>query len=108
MADPLSLPAKNATAMTAANLPTLAKSADPARMRKTAREFEAVFLGQMLQPMFANLGAEKPFGGGMAENMWQSLLADEYGKAIAERGGVGIADAVVREILRSQELQSEK
>jgi Rod binding domain-containing protein len=108
MTDPVTLQAKQAMATKASLLPELAGSSDPAHIRKTAREFEAVFLGQMLQPMFANLGAQKPFGGGMAEDMWQSLLADEYGKAIAERGGIGIADSVVREVLRIQEMQMEK
>jgi Rod binding domain-containing protein len=31
------------------------------------------------------------------------MQVDEYGKAIAKNGGIGIADAVFREILRAQE-----
>jgi Rod binding domain-containing protein len=73
--------------------------------RKTAEEFEAVFIGQMLQPLFQNLGAEEPFGGGQAESMWRSLQVDEYGKAIAKSGGIGLADQVFREILKTQEIQ---
>jgi len=33
------------------------------------------------------------------------MMVQEYGKAIARSGGVGIADAVQREILRLQESQ---
>ena len=72
--------------------------------REVAEDFEAVFLGQMLQPLFKNLGAEKPFGGGASESMWRSMQVDEYGKAIAKAGGIGIADAVFQEILKMQEV----
>ena len=72
--------------------------------REVAQDFEAVFLGQMLQPLFKNLGAEKPFGGGASEAMWRSMQVDEYGKAIAKAGGIGIADAVFQEILKMQEV----
>ena len=59
----------------------------------------------MLKPMFANLGAEKPFGGGTGEDMWRSLQVVEYGKAIAQKGGIGIADSVFREMLKLQEVK---
>ncbi|MDP6174733.1 MAG: rod-binding protein [Rhodospirillales bacterium] len=78
-----------------------------AKARETAVEFEAFFLGQMMQPMFANISAEKPFGGGHAEKMWRSMMVDEYGKAMAKSGGIGIADQVQREILRMQEAQTQ-
>ena len=35
-----------------------------AEARRVAQEFEAMFIGQMLQPIFQNIGAEEPFGGG--------------------------------------------
>ena len=77
--------------------------ADIAKVRRAAIEFEAFFLAQALQPMFAGVGAEEPFGGGFAEEMWQSMQVEQYGKALAKSGGIGIADAVVREMLRAQE-----
>ena len=85
--------------------PVIPRAANPAQMRKVAEDFEAFFLSQMLQPLFANLEAAEPFGGGMAEKMWKSLQVDEYGKAFARSGGIGIADAVVKEMLRMQEVK---
>ena len=70
-----------------------------------AEDFEAVFLGQMLQPMFQNIDAAEPFGGSPSEKMWRTMQVDEYGKAIAKSGGIGIADAVFREIIKAQELR---
>ena len=73
--------------------------------RRVAEEFEALFLSQMLEPMFAGLQTEGPFGGGAGEQIYQTLMVQEYGKAIAASGGVGIADAVQREILKLQEIE---
>lgn len=73
--------------------------------RKVAEEFEAFFLGQMLKPMFEGIKAEKPFGGGPAEDLWRTLQVEEYGKSLARAGGIGIADAVFKEIIKMQEAQ---
>ena len=35
--------------------------------------------------------------------MWRSLEVDEFGKAFAKAGGVGIADMVVRQMIQLQE-----
>jgi peptidoglycan hydrolase FlgJ len=83
--------------------PASGAARDPDHLRNTAREFEEVFLAQMLQPMLSGLTPEEPFGGGPGEEIWQSMLVKEYGKAIVAGGGIGIADAVMREILLAQE-----
>ena len=84
-------------------LQDLAKRSDLNQMRKVAKDFEAVFISQMLQPMFQDLGAETPFGGGHGEDVWRSLQVQEYGKAITDAGGIGIADKVMREMIQMQE-----
>lgn len=85
------------------SLPNAHHAHDIRQARKVSREFEAVFLGQMLQPMFANINAEAPFGGSPSEKMWRTMQVDEYGKAIAKAGGIGLADAVFKQILKAQE-----
>ena len=75
----------------------------PEQARKVAQEFEAVFLSQMLQPMFQGIDAEEPFGGGSSEEMWRSMQIEEYGKALAQNGGIGLADSVMRQMLQAQE-----
>ena len=86
-------------------LPRVPQTQDIEKLRKTAQDFEAVFLSQMLKPMFEGIEAEAPFGGGPAEDMYRSLMVDEYGKSIAKSGGIGIADQVMGEMLRMQEVQ---
>ena len=76
---------------------------DRETLQKRAIEFEAVYLAQMLQPMFDDLKAEEPFGGGFGEDVWRSQQVQEYGTAIAESGGVGIADTIARQLVQAQE-----
>lgn len=75
---------------------------DIGKMRQTAQEFEAVFISEMLRPMFQNIEAAAPFGGGSGEKIYRDMQVDEYGKAIAKSGGIGLADAVVREMIKMQ------
>ncbi|NBC33384.1 MAG: chemotactic signal-response protein chel [Alphaproteobacteria bacterium] len=74
-----------------------------AQIRAAAHEFEAVFLSQMLGHMFSGIETDGLFGGGRSEEMFRSLMINEYGRQISEAGGIGIADAVMAEMLRIQE-----
>jgi Rod binding domain-containing protein len=77
--------------------------AAPDAATRTAIDFEAFFLAQVLDGMFAGLATDGPFGGGHAEAVYRSLLTQELGRSLAAAGGFGIADAVKREIIRLQE-----
>ncbi len=76
---------------------------DSDAIRQAAEDFEAVFVSQMLAPMFETLESDTMFGGGPGEGIYRSMMVEEYGRAIARTGGVGIADQVERELLRIQE-----
>jgi Rod binding domain-containing protein len=98
-------------ALTSAKIATSAASAklahaqprDAKGIDKTAHEFEAMFLSQMLESMFKGIKTDGPFGGGHAEEMMRGFMLQEYGKVMAAGGGIGIADAVKRELLHVQE-----
>jgi len=98
---PLLPPITGASVESAA--PRTPATADPAAAHKTAQDFEAFFLSQVFDNMFTGLGTDPMFGGGNGETVYRSLLLQEYSKVAAKSGGVGIADAVQREILRTQE-----
>ncbi len=76
---------------------------DLAKAREAAQEFEAVFLAQLVTHMFAGVGTDSIFGGGPGEDIFRSVMFREYGKVLAQSGGIGVADSVMREILRFQE-----
>ncbi len=85
--------------------PSPRKTGDTEAARKAAEEFEAFFLSQVLDSMFKGLKTDGPFGGGHGESVYRSLLLQEYGKAVAKNSNYGIADAVMRELLTSQEVK---
>lgn len=80
--------------------PTPADTADRSRdpAWKVAKEFEGMMLGQMFASMFKGLESDGMFGGGHSEDTWRSFLFDEFGKATAENGGLGIAEALYRDL----------
>jgi Rod binding domain-containing protein len=73
------------------------------QMRRAAREFEAQAVAAMFQPIFAALPTDGPFGGGQAEAQWRPMLVDAIARELARGRGLGIGDAVYREMLRAQE-----
>lgn len=76
-----------------------------AEMDAKAQEFETMFIGQMLKPMFEGIETDGMFGGGEGEETYRSFMIDEYAKMITKAGGIGIADHVKAEMIRMQEMQ---
>lgn len=72
--------------------------------RAAAEAFEGFFLSQVLQSLYAGIATDGPFGGGASEQVYRSMLNTQYANSLAGSGGVGIADAVYREILKLQEV----
>ena len=75
-----------------------------AKLWKAAQDFEAMAIGQLLQPMFETVDtAHAAFGGGEAEAAWRPMLVDAIGKQMAANGGIGLAVPVFNAMLRAQE-----
>lgn len=74
---------------------------DP-RIKKAAQEFEAVFMAEMIKPIFEKLEVNQMFGGGHAESMYRSMIVQEYGQSIAENGGIGLQDYLINQIQEYQ------
>lgn len=81
-----------------------ARGVSEAKIDEVAQEFEAQFIAQMMENMFSTVETNSEFGGGQAEEVYRSLLVNEYGKLISRTGGVGVADHVKREMIRMQEV----
>jgi flagellar protein FlgJ len=78
-------------------------AASLAAIDKKSKDFESMFMAQMLQPMFEGLGVDPTFGGGHGEEIMRSFLIQEYGKAMSLGGHLGIAESVKNAMIRSQE-----
>lgn len=86
---------------TSAVPPTAAPSATAAA-RNQAREFEAVFAGEVAKLMLESVAVDDSFGGGHGEQLFRGIMAEELGKSIAAGGGIGLAPAVLDQILKLQ------
>lgn len=72
--------------------------ATEAAYRRVAREFESVFLAEMLK--HTGLGRpQQSFGGGAGEAQFAPMLAREQAEALAARGGIGLADQIFRALV---------
>ena len=92
---------------TGQNLPTT--NTDTAKLWQAARDFEAMAIGQLLQPMFETVDVtHSAFTGGQAEATWRPMLIDAIGKQMAAHGGIGLAAPVFNTMLRAQEHAQEQ
>lgn len=73
----------------------------PPALRRAAEHFETMFLAQILRDFTAGTVATGSTGEAGA---FAGMLQDEYAKLIGRSGGIGLADAVLREMLRAQEV----
>lgn len=76
---------------------------DP-KVMKAAQDFEAMAIGQMLEPMFATVDMSKgEFGGGAGEETFKPMIVTEMAKEVERHGGLGLADSVYQQMLKMQE-----
>jgi Rod binding domain-containing protein len=60
------------------------------------RKFEAVVLQNFMQSMMPK-DSEAVYGKGLAGDMWKSELAKQLGTVLSERGGIGIANRLLKD-----------
>jgi len=84
-----------------ADRPPQPQSAPPEpHLQKLAQEFEAVILAEFLRAAGSE-GIVKEFGGGIGEDQFASLLTNAQAEHMAARGGLGIAEMVLRAMMTS-------
>lgn len=83
----------------------LGKSAEPSpALRKQAKDLEGVFLNTLMKEVFSSIKTdEKSFGGGFAEETWRGMQAEQYADAMAQNGGIGLADQLTGDLMKLQE-----
>jgi Rod binding domain-containing protein len=87
--------------------PALLATPQGAKTWRAAQDFEAMALGELLQPMFDTMDTSQgPFGGGSGEAAWRPMLTQAIAKQMAAHGGLGLAVPVFNQMLRMQETQN--
>ena len=68
------------------------------QLRSVAEDFEAIFVKQMLESMRSTLNPENRLvDTGMAGEMFEDMLYDEYAQTMSKSGGFGLADMIVNQ-----------
>ena len=78
-------------------------TASEAKADWAAKEYESIFVSQFLGSMFSGIKTDELTGGGQGEEMFRSLMINEYGKAFEQRGGFGLAAQMKAQLLKHQE-----
>ena len=79
-------------------------TADTSKAAKAAKDYESVFIAQFLGSMFSGIKSDGITGGGQGEEMFRSLMVDQYAKGLTARGGFGLADKMQAELLKHQQV----
>jgi len=77
---------------------------DAAKAEWAAKEYESVFISQFLGSMFSGIKTDTLTGGGQGEEMFRSLMVNEYAKGLQQRGGFGLAAQMKAQLLKHQEV----
>lgn len=71
--------------------------------KKVSQDFEALFVGMMMKSMRSTVGKDTLTGGGHGEDVYRSLLDQEYANASVKRGGgLGLAKVLEKDIIRQE------
>lgn len=76
--------------------------------KKVAKEFEALFVGMMLKSMRDTVGKDSMTYGGHGEDVYRSLLDQEYAKAVSDNHGLGLAERIESDLLKSLPVKETK
>jgi peptidoglycan hydrolase FlgJ len=82
------------------------KDMNDAQIDAVAKNFESMFVSQMLEQMAGDSLGSEAFGDSETNDIYKGLVMEEYGKIIARSGGIGIAPYVKSELLKLQEMSS--
>ena len=72
---------------------------DETRLREVASDFEAIFIRQMLDSMRDTLNPDaRLVDTGLAGEIYEDMLCDEYSRIMSKTGGFGLADLIVNQL----------
>jgi flagellar protein FlgJ len=70
--------------------------------KKVSQDFEGLFIGMMMKSMRETVGKDKITGGGHGDDVYRSILDQEYVNAAVKRGGFGLAKQIEKDVIRQE------
>ncbi len=74
---------------------------DDKKMKQACSDFESILIKQMLDSMRKTVQKTSLIGGGMAEDIFEDMIYDEYAKKMSKTGDFGIKDILYKELSRN-------
>lgn len=78
--------------------PRLPRDREETRLREVSREFEALFIKQMLDTMRKTIQKSELNDGGFAEEIYEDMLYDQYAQTMAKTKSFGIAEMLYNQL----------
>ena len=76
------------------------ESSDRKALEEACLDFEALFIKQMLDSMRKTVPESGMMDGGMAEDVFEDMLYDEYSKLLARNADLGIAEMMQQQLAK--------
>lgn len=73
-------------------------SSEDAALREATKDFESLFVKQMLNSMKKTINKSGLLDGGMGQEIFEDMLYDEYAEKIAETANLGISDMMYQQL----------
>ena len=71
--------------------------------KKVSQDFEGLLVGMMVKSMRATVGKDTLTGGGHGEEVYRSMLDQQYADVSVKRGGgLGLAKMIEKDIIRQE------
>ncbi|MEK6531447.1 MAG: peptidoglycan DD-metalloendopeptidase family protein [Deltaproteobacteria bacterium] len=74
------------------------KKDNPAEIRRAVKEFESLFISQMLKEMRSTVMQSELMHSSNSEDIYTSMLDTELSKVMANSGGIGLGDMLLRQL----------
>lgn len=71
------------------------------KIKQACGDFEAIFIKQMLDSMRKTVDKTSLLGGGMAEEIFEDMIYDEYAKKMSNTGNFGLKEILYRQLSTS-------
>lgn len=77
---------------------------DDKKLKETCQQFEAMFIKIMLNSMRNTVQKSEMIDGGMAEDIFEDMLYDEYADKLSQAGNFGIGEMMYNQLNPSSQI----
>lgn len=74
------------------------KESEKKRLKEVSQDFEALMINQMLKEMRKTVNKSELINGGVAEEIFEDMLYDEYAKEFSKTKSFGLAETIYNQM----------